>query len=463
VSLELRVSIVFSLMWALSGPVLLSGELPEVEWEVVLGGPSNDLANSVLQTADGGYIVAGRRTAELDFDLHLVRLNAAGAVVWTRTIGGPGDDLARSVEETEEGGYIAAGARGGTFFLVRLDPNGEVQWERSYGSGLGWAVRALEAGFAATGTRDGDVYLLRTDAAGDVVWERRFGGAGGDVGTSLDQAPDGGFAVAGYSRDPSREGSLDAYLAKTDRTGELEWQALYGGEGLDWAEGVVVTVDGDLVATGSSAEEFYLFKVGGQGKTVWERRLGSVESNGLWPTADGGYVLGGLRRSPIHEDAEPRVVRTDGGGKLLWSRLVLRPDETGWFSAVQETRDRGFILAGSTRPRSTPYFDIYVVKLSAERLARRSFVRGDSNADGRADVSDAVYLLNWLFLSGPAPPCEDAADADDDGELAITDAIALLNALFVGAGALRPPYPEPGVDPTLDGLGCDGPGGAAGG
>jgi hypothetical protein len=59
-----------------------------------------------------------------------------------------------------------------------------------------------------------------------------------------------------------------------------------------------------------------------------------------------------------------------------------------------------------------------------------------------------------LFQSGPAPACEDAADADDSGTLNLTDAITTLRSLFQGAGPLPPPYPESGFDPTPDGLPC---------
>jgi hypothetical protein len=68
------------------------------------------------------------------------------------------------------------------------------------------------------------------------------------------------------------------------------------------------------------------------------------------------------------------------------------------------------------------------------------FVRGDVDASGRINITDAIFLLDWLFQGGPRPPCVDAADVDDDGgqRPAITDAIALLLWLFQGG---RPPMP----------------------
>jgi hypothetical protein len=83
-----------------------------------------------------------------------------------------------------------------------------------------------------------------------------------------------------------------------------------------------------------------------------------------------------------------------------------------------------------------------------------TFVRGDSNGDEKVDVSDAVATLSWLFTGGKRPACYDAADANDDGKIEISDSLATLGFLFLGAGALPPPHPEPGEDPTEDKLGC---------
>jgi hypothetical protein len=84
------------------------------------------------------------------------------------------------------------------------------------------------------------------------------------------------------------------------------------------------------------------------------------------------------------------------------------------------------------------------------------FVRGDANGDGKRDISDAVYELDFLFKGGPAVPCKDAADANDDGKLDLSDAIRLLGFLFQGTASLPAPFPGPGLDPTADALGCEG-------
>ena len=88
--------------------------------------------------------------------------------------------------------------------------------------------------------------------------------------------------------------------------------------------------------------------------------------------------------------------------------------------------------------------------------ASTKYVRGDSNFDGKLDLSDVIFILSYLFVAGEAPRCEDAVDSDDNGILEITDAIYLLGHLFLGTAVPPTPYPEEGEDPTDDSLTCVG-------
>ncbi|MEE2889770.1 MAG: dockerin type I repeat-containing protein [Planctomycetota bacterium] len=84
------------------------------------------------------------------------------------------------------------------------------------------------------------------------------------------------------------------------------------------------------------------------------------------------------------------------------------------------------------------------------------FIRGDVNNDGIVDVGDPIYLLNYLFINGPALPCPDASDADNDGLVNITDTVYLVFYVF-GIGVAPPyPFPDCGLEsfPDLDDLDC---------
>ncbi len=87
--------------------------------------------------------------------------------------------------------------------------------------------------------------------------------------------------------------------------------------------------------------------------------------------------------------------------------------------------------------------------------ATARFRRGDSNVDTRFDISDAIQTLGFLFLGQPTTlGCADAADANDDGRIDLSDAIYSLGFLFLGGIPLPSPFPDCGIDPTVDSLDC---------
>jgi hypothetical protein len=132
-------------------------------------------------------------------------------------------------------------------------------------------------------------------------------------------------------------------------------------------------------------------------------------------------------------------------------------DRPGWESGSHIV----FLITGTGRrtaqahdkPNGVP------ARLIVRLASDEAFRRGDSNADGKLDIADAIATLGYLFLGGAELPCLDAADADDSGSLDISDAVRSLNYLFLGAEA--PPAPGPdacGEDPTEDELPCVGAG-----
>ncbi|MEM7262856.1 MAG: dockerin type I domain-containing protein [Planctomycetota bacterium] len=102
-----------------------------------------------------------------------------------------------------------------------------------------------------------------------------------------------------------------------------------------------------------------------------------------------------------------------------------------------------------------------IVFLTARPMASADdFIRGDCNVDGNSDISDAVFLLSYLFLDGSVgPSCFDACDLNDDGQIDLSDALYQLYSLKV-PGSPQPPPPSGsmgcGSDPTSDSLDCVG-------
>ncbi|MFN0059195.1 MAG: IPT/TIG domain-containing protein [Planctomycetota bacterium] len=85
------------------------------------------------------------------------------------------------------------------------------------------------------------------------------------------------------------------------------------------------------------------------------------------------------------------------------------------------------------------------------------FLRADTNRDALLNIADAIFLLNYLFVEGPLPPCLAAADTNFDGLVNIADAVYLLGYLFQSGAPPPPPFPSCGnsVEPTDVVLGCN--------
>jgi hypothetical protein len=100
----------------------------DVQWQKTYGGPSGDGAYSIQQTTDGGYIVAGWTSSfgAGNGDIWVLKLDPNGDVQWQKTYGGPSGDGAYSIQQTTDGGYIVAGAVYLDIWILKLDANGDI-------------------------------------------------------------------------------------------------------------------------------------------------------------------------------------------------------------------------------------------------------------------------------------------------------------------------------------------------
>ncbi len=226
-----------------------------IEWQRTYGGTGDEAAYSVRPTKDGGYIVAGYTTSSDghisanrgDADFWIIKLDERGAIEWERALGGSSDDRAFSIQQTNDGGFVAAGYsysddfdvsknRGSAdYWIVKLDPSGRLEWERSYGGSdrdIALSIQEThDLGFIVAGvsnSQDGDVssnpgkhsyWILKLDSEGFLEWERAIGGSGYDFAYSIQQTDDLGFIVGGYSYSsdgdvPTNFGSADYWLVK---------------------------------------------------------------------------------------------------------------------------------------------------------------------------------------------------------------------------------------------------------
>ncbi|MDR2207326.1 MAG: T9SS type A sorting domain-containing protein [Flavobacteriaceae bacterium] len=321
-----------------------------LDWKKALGGTAEDRANSIEQTTDGGYIVAGyTRSNNGDVsgnhglsDFWVVKLDGSGNLEWQKTLGGTADDRANSVQETTDGGYIVAGYTNSNngdvsgnhgqadFWIVKLDGSGNFQWQKALGGSFideAYSVRqTADGGYIAAGhtvsINTGDVtgnhgindfWVVRLDSGGALIWQKALGGTQQDIARSIQQTADGGYIVTGHTQSndddvSGNHGFDDFWVVKLDTSGGLEWQKTLGGSDIDQAHSVQQTTDSGFIVLGHSFSnngdvsgnhgswDFWVVRLDNTGTLQWQKNLGGSDSDvtaSIQQTTDGGFVAAG--------------------------------------------------------------------------------------------------------------------------------------------------------------------------
>jgi len=307
-----------------------------MEWNQTYGGRGLELVSSLIATSDGGYAIAGTTESFGDnLDFWLIKTNEFGNIEWSKTyVFGQ----ARSLVATSDGGYAIAGYTPpyddelSDFVLVKTDAHGNMEWSKTYGGAddddAAYAlVTTSDGGYAMAGQTcsfgagRGDFWLVKTDAYGNMEWNHTYGGAGNELAKSLVETSDGGYAVAGWTGHGGFTAAPDFYLVKTDASGNMEWQQIYGGGGIEQASSLVETFDGGFAIAGFTSSfgagntDFWLIKTDKFGHMEWNRTYGGTfwdEANALVETSGGGFAIaGGINPWDPARDADFWLVRTE--------------------------------------------------------------------------------------------------------------------------------------------------------
>jgi hypothetical protein len=255
-----------------------------MEWDEVFGEKGTDIANSIIQTKDGGYIIAGFiwTVYASKQDIWVIKLDENGNIEWGKTFDKDEHDIAYSIIQTEDGGYAIAGGTGKRFWgevncwVIKLDAKGNMEWDNNFG-GTGWdeiysIIQTKDGSFITTGcvwskgAGRGDVRVAKLNKRGDLVWDKTFGGSENDEARSIIQTDDGGYAVAGFTV-LEDTGDRDVWVIKLDKDGNKVWDKTLGGTSEDWANSIIQDKNGNYIVAGWT-------KSIGAGKTdVWVIKL----------------------------------------------------------------------------------------------------------------------------------------------------------------------------------------------
>jgi len=313
--------------------------LPILTWNRTYGGSGYDIATSLIQTTDGGYAVAGitQSKGAGGEDFWVIKLDEQGDIVWEGTYGGSSDDEATSLIQTTDGGYAVAG------------------WTESKGAG------------------GEDFWVIKLDKQGNKVWERICGGSADDWAWTLIQTTDGGYTVAGVTESKGAGGE-DFWVIKLDEQGNKVWDRTYGGTSKDRVFSLIQTIGSGFVVTGTTqskgagGEDFWVIKLDEQGNKVWDRTYGGGGNDiatSLIQTTDGGYAIAGGTNSKGAGNGDFLVIKLDEQGNKIWDRTYGGGD-TDWANSLIQTTDGGYAVAGGTESKGAGGNDFWVIKLDEQ-------------------------------------------------------------------------------------------------
>ncbi|MHC4197180.1 MAG: hypothetical protein ACYSRP_04600 [Planctomycetota bacterium] len=425
-------------------------------WAATYDVAYKDNADSIQQTSDGGYIVAGETSAlnaegKEMIDTLVLKLSADGTVEWRRSYGGSKRDMISSIQQTSDGGYVAAGLTSSfgvetrNCWVLKLSRDGTVEWQKTYG-GYGWdeanSIRQtgdggyIVAGVTGSFGEELAFWVLKLGSDGTVEWQKSYGGSDQDMALSIRQTGDGGYIVAGMTMSFGAGAyTYDFLVIKLRPDGTVEWGKTYGGDSEDWGNSIRQTGDGGYLVAGKTAsfvpgrDDTWVLKLRPDGTVEWQKIYGTRAGDGAWASAieetgDGGYIIAGWTSLWIddinNEVLDILVIKLRPDGTVEWHRTY---DIDGYDRAesVQQTDDGGYIVGGWTGPSTSEKIDLFVLKLRPDgsidpscNLATETVVSvagsdavildpdiivGDSDAraqDSSATVRDVDVVVNFL-------------------------------------------------------------------
>jgi hypothetical protein len=271
-------------------------------WQKCLGGTSSDYPGAIEQTKDGGYIIGGS-TGSNDGDVtgnHLAsgsgqtdywvaKLTSIGDIVWQKCYGSNYSETLQSIIQTADGGYIFSGETAGNGgdvtgfhgnvdnWVVKISSIGVMEWQKALG-GTGSEIGVdiiqnsegdyIVAGFSSSTNGDvtnahdnGDGWVVKLGATGNIIWQKALGGTGSDFLYSVAQTIDGGYILAGgtTSNDgdiTGHHGSMDTFdfwVIKLTSDGNVDWNTTLGGTNNDTASCVIEIANGKYTIFGYSS------------------------------------------------------------------------------------------------------------------------------------------------------------------------------------------------------------------
>jgi uncharacterized protein YegL len=332
-----------------------SDSIIDIIWRKVYGGIDHDYAYSAVECVDGGYVLAGYvRPASNEYlaeigtgDYLILKINKNGEIEWRKTYGGENTEYGCSIIQALDGGYLVSGSA--------KSKTGDVVGNR----GLD------------------DAWLLKLNSIGEIEWQKSYGGSSNDEATSIINTNDGGYIFAGYSSSNdlgigARYGLSDAWVVKLNSKGEIEWQKCYGGSSYDEATSIIQAKDGNYIVAGSTNSkdidmgvgvgnrDYFVIKIDPKGAIIWAKKYGGLnsdEAKSIIQTKDGGYALAGYAWFDYEIGSKGYIdyliVKLNEVGDLQWKTCLGAGGSYDYAYSIVESKNEELMVVGQIYGKAT--------------------------------------------------------------------------------------------------------------
>jgi len=315
----------------------------------------NESGMSVKQTTDGGYLIGGYNdNGNYNSRIYFIKTNENGSILWSYQHPGGGWNNGYSVLQSSDGGYVIAGQdnlNNNAAFrvaLIKLDSAGTLQWSKSFSYGGLWnygysLAETADNGFVITGCAgNSQIYMIKTDASGNTQWQKTYGNESTQTGRCVKQVP-GGYVISGYYT--ASNGYYNMFLMKTDTNGDTAWLKKYPLNNHGSGYSVLSTNSGYLIC-GSAGNRLSVTKTELNGTVNWQKKYFNNNcAYSIASTTDHGIIICGNKV----------ILKTDTNGQILWHKLI-----NGTAYSIEQTADGGFICSGCCN--LSPNTDVFLLK-----------------------------------------------------------------------------------------------------
>jgi len=355
----------------------------QIQWQGCYGGSENEAEGGLIQT-NNGYIILGTTGSNDgnvsnfhgDQDIWVVSIDSLGNLLWERAYGGSETEYASNIIKDNDGYYyfggwvysndgdVQSGTHGGyDRWIVKIDGEGNIIWERCYGGSMtdyGGFLKLLNNGnilvYGATFSDDGDVpvnygyldnWLMIINTDGDIIESRVYGNINQNNIFDIIETSDGGFFFASKADvaqgmvQGEPHGLTDVWVVKLDSAMDIEWQKMYGGSKDDYGyQGVLELDDGYIFLASTNSNDFDVsgyHYTPGENADIWAVRIDTI-GNIQWQ-------------------------RCLGGSDWEFSGTIHHSEEGGFVIFAETTSNNGDVSGNNSWPGK---HDIWMVKLSAD-------------------------------------------------------------------------------------------------